>query len=339
MPENARDKRVWILGAGFSRHAGGPLMNDLFSQGSDELFDTTSGSLQPRLRRVGKIYRSHSQGRRVKLWSDPEQFMETLDNPIFAPGRLSRIAGTDESLKELRLLTKIRFCEEVQRPVRGFCAKSDRGAPYVHWLKRLDSRDVLVTFNYDLLIETAAREAGVCLNKVGPSWSDDDLPLSSEWPVLLKLHGSVDWFQSEDGRIGRYETGDDHMNCLANNRMPFIGTPGNAKGEMKAMMGNSWKRATEAIRNARSIHIVGYRFPQSDSNSVLALAREMTREECEINIVLGKGKGSPEVDRIQNLLKYVAGNDSSNVVDLYAQDYMSADRHWARNLDPPRILH
>jgi hypothetical protein len=339
MSEKLRDKRVWILGAGFSRHAGGPLLSDLFSEGSDELFPSVDDEWGPKLRDVGTIYRNHSGKEGLKLWSDPEQFMERLDNYLFANGTLVNILKDRKirALKELQLLTKIRFCAEVQKPLTGFDPESDRGSPYIHWMKNLEARDVLITFNYDLLIEKAAREAERCLNKVGPNWSDDELPKSPEWPMLLKLHGSVDWFQREDGTIGRCDTGDDYMNFPISNRVPLIGTPGNAKGQMKKMMDDSWRRAAESINFARSIHIVGYRFPQSDSNSVLALAKQMVREDCDVNIVLGKGDGNPDVERIRNLLKYVAGNEFARIVDLYAQDYMCADAYWTHDSDAARV--
>ena len=33
---------VWIVGAGFSRHAGGPLMYDLFSETADAFLEATT---------------------------------------------------------------------------------------------------------------------------------------------------------------------------------------------------------------------------------------------------------------------------------------------------------
>jgi len=65
---------------------------------------------------------------------------------------------------------------------------------YKSFLKRLEPNDYIITFNYDNLIEN-------CLNDLGKNYrlfpdrtNPDGSSLIGEEIVLLKMHGSIDWF-------------------------------------------------------------------------------------------------------------------------------------------------
>src|SRR5690349_15185217 len=85
-------KRVWILGAGFSRALGGPLMNDLLSVAAWRqvlaLYQTQIGredaDLVFWLFHYGWRFQEGSpdpdiSGAGERRWQDAEQFLETLD--------------------------------------------------------------------------------------------------------------------------------------------------------------------------------------------------------------------------------------------------------------------
>ena len=72
-------------------------------------------------------------------------------------------------------------------------------ALYRHFVRRLNPSDKIFTFNYDTLLETAL-EAERIPYRLFPYrfsdevWAGNIVDSSKEEVVLLKLHGSVDWF-------------------------------------------------------------------------------------------------------------------------------------------------
>jgi hypothetical protein len=71
---------------------------------------------------------------------------------------------------------------------------------YLDFVRRVRPRDVIVTFNYDLLLESALDLVGVPYRRfpnrysdVGPGMSTIDSDAEAEEVLVLKPHGSVDW--------------------------------------------------------------------------------------------------------------------------------------------------
>ena len=66
---------------------------------------------------------------------------------------------------------------------------------YRKFAKQLSPNDVVLTFNYDTLLEQALDEIGKPYTLTPEWWLSRDLPESGqEYVDLLKLHGSVDWY-------------------------------------------------------------------------------------------------------------------------------------------------
>lgn len=184
-------KRVWILGAGFSRSLGGPLMNYLLSLDAKRRIATSYSDefVQGELERVFWLYHAGTNFAEgtlahdvkfagVKLWHDAEKFLEMLD-------AAARGESVERTLIQdlLKLLTQQSLLTErcsfssdpaeldslfasAKRVVAASCrtflkgldeAKArakERWRPYQQWLGALGSNDSLVTFNYDLVLET-----------------------------------------------------------------------------------------------------------------------------------------------------------------------------------------
>ena len=74
-------------------------------------------------------------------------------------------------------------------------------APYQVFVQRLKPGDIVVTFNYDTLLESVLDESGVNYRHFfytdeNKSWADTSM--ESIWGeseiIILKMHGSIDWF-------------------------------------------------------------------------------------------------------------------------------------------------
>jgi len=218
-------KRVWILGAGFSRPLGGPLLPDLmrpevkenlaatypeapYRKGDDGLHD-----LVLRLYGHGSKYQQGkfnnmltSEGENI--WADAEQFLDYLDTAVAggpsspAFKRLSMVVdmvanrfrlGTD-SVKQV-----LRLSRAAKRLVAGTCSaflagadpNTERWEPYVKWAKTLGSNDTIITFNYDCVLELLNTQSkNIHVVRLG---GDPGAPGCAR---LLKLHGSVNWMIS-----------------------------------------------------------------------------------------------------------------------------------------------
>ncbi len=338
-----QEKNVWIVGAGFSRHAGGPLMNELFSETADHFVDFDGMPLRDQLIRVGKLFRAFLPGgeRKKTLWQDAEQFLERLDDlvlrnrPQSLIGELARFFWNPPpmgNIEELRWFVTARLCMEVNDYVEDLEMTSDRVSPYKHWIDRLDERDFILSFNYDMLIE---KVSGETIEALAPHEAVDESNIN-----LIKLHGSVDWARDRDDKWSRRATGNKWWalkDTLHSEVRPYIGMPGVSKGRFTTQFKGLWDYAENAIAGAQVIHIVGYRFPESDSVASLRLLNALRKNtSCPtVNIVLGSNEETPDVRRLSRLVKANLGENSKvNVLPMYAQDYLLLDGQAWHNPDP-----
>lgn len=215
-------KRVWILGAGFSRPLGGPLLPDLMRPEVMENLDATypsapyrqnSGDLHQVVLKAYGYGSKFQQGRPrgtgdvpgENIWADAEQFLDYLDtaaaggpsSPAFK--RLSRVVAAATShfgFKDGTGADALRLSRVAKRLVAGTCSaflvgadlETERWEPFVKWAKSLGANDTIISFNYDCVVEF--------LNKVSKNihvvrlGGDQSNPGHAR---LLKLHGSVNW--------------------------------------------------------------------------------------------------------------------------------------------------
>lgn len=316
--EESKKSSVWIIGAGFSRHAGGPLMNELFNCKFDA--DFVGEGDQSELQMISHIYRlfgpreyrRSNETSPLVLWNNPEQFLEMLETDY----EVDYGTGTRVKLSSVRNNAHFRLCHEVNHYIHSLESQPecDRLAPYRYWVSKIREGDTIVSFNYDTLVETASEIEGVFINT----------PLPYHKPLidkinLLKLHGSVTW--NDEGRPI-----DDEKD-----RSPrFIATPGAAKGSRTKIMANHWHFATNAISSAECVYILGYRFPESDSIALMRLLHPMRdNKSLVVKVVLGIHTDTPEIIRLRKLLGYhVKGESRLEIIPLYAQDYLISDNSW-----------
>lgn len=186
--------RVIFLGAGFSAPAGLPLGAELFQSVRDGI--------------------THEQGRDNHVERDLARYIEYLDD---CSGRSHRPEHIDyeqflaflDTEHYLRLKGKDTWSDEgneSQLMLRRGIARvlidrsPDRSPPlYQDFARRLDTTDMIFTFNYDTLLEQALDDVGVAY-RLFPDrfteidWSSATTDNSLKEVVVIKLHGSIDWF-------------------------------------------------------------------------------------------------------------------------------------------------
>jgi hypothetical protein len=322
-------RRVWILGAGFSQSLGGPLLVDLFRQERQgTLVHLYKEADFPGLARICDGVRLlYNYGRRQGHWANAETFIAQVDVASdrgsehlmqYLQGVMSSASYRDDTT-ELRVSLNddhqrllVPLLRSVRQALAVECSRflqwthPEVWMPYDSWGRSLDPAcDTVVTFNYDLVLETIG---GDRLNAVLPHEN-----VNSGAVPVYKLHGSVDWINSI-GR-SRYDVARvSPKDALNETERPLaMGVPGASKmGSNEGPFSPLWGSAMKAIRDAQEICIIGYSFPISDAYSVdqiLRAIRENQQKHLRIDLVFGgPGVGEGTATRAMSLLRSCKGS-------------------------------
>jgi hypothetical protein len=344
-------KTVWVLGAGFSRPLGGPLLPELLSEASASRLEASfsrewapalfGGNTEPP-GKARKVY-SDNGPRGTNLWADAEQYLDALNAAV--------VGGADSSTWKLiaKLVDPLRVDAVEDAALRIMVAECcaflkdanpnmEKWQPYRTWSKQLHPEDAVITFNYDRVLEELA-EVGGNLEVMIPGQATKEL---SRAPVF-KLHGSVDWRRDEkDGSISQF---DKTYAVVAPRQNIVIASPGPSKKKETESLQGLWDGAMAQLRQADSIVFVGYRFPETDAISrqqlLGAIGANRQRVLC-LHTVLGASTAKPAPQRLKGMLGHALrlqnrvvlqrpfGGDISGVQPcytldlhpLYAQDFL-----------------
>lgn len=158
---------------------------------------------------------------------------------------------------------------------------------------------LLVTFNYDLFIETICNylgkeiivKYGIKLNQnpYHETTNIDGRILGQKYIQLLKLHGSFNWFnmsESENADIDNIVSLEQNdIDDIFNENVPFYIPMSNTK--YKYFEGNFcktlWKKMNYYIANAEELNFIGYGFPRTDFDNLILFS---TFKEKVKNIVI-----------------------------------------------------
>ena len=209
---NRPSYRLFVLGAGFSVPAGLPLGNDLLKRVREYVRDSSqdygwNGPLEQEIEEWSSLYPDESIDlERVLAYSHRKHYLRLLgSDEYFEHGSRSIVAAL----------------QAIQR-ILIQATPSNTPKLYRDFAQRLCPSDVVLTFNYDTLLEQALDDIGKPYTLTPEWWLETD-PGGSEpkFVDLLKLHGSIDWYDRYylDTAMRRYtEQGHD-----VSNRDPIFG--------------------------------------------------------------------------------------------------------------------
>lgn len=277
--------RVFVLGAGASRHAGYPLTAELTRQLVAWLEKHSDESRHFRMALDALQQFGLSQG-----VDDIESILDQAANSV--KGLAIALGDSIEGLFiELRR----------QAATRAGYASFARGG--------FQPGDAVITFNYDDAVETALKSVGKwkVWDGYGFTIREPETIDRGSPSLVLKLHGSVNWWASLfAGRMGasafdsrhilglRPVISDDHMIALGyhderdpacpkrtaklqvmiapfrKKRFFFSTSYGDEYGDF---FDSLWQRAEDALSRASVVYVAGYSMPQSDER-----ARELLLE-------------------------------------------------------------
>lgn len=258
---SSRPARVFILGAGASACCGIPLTNGLLPEVLP-LIDSAR-SHDRLLQFIAYQYPYFTE--KWRNYPRLEEFLSLLDVYLLFSNKVkSKHAFEDDEVETLRreLLraVSIYLCQKAQ-------AINIKKTRLFHLANRLAPGDVVITFNWDFLLELALFEA-----KRDYSYVRDENKIS-----ILKLHGSVDWFDSKSislrsdrifdlvqdiGRINVYKYF--KFPTVEKRIVPVIIPPVANKQFEHSEFDQLFKEAWAAMRWADEIHILGFSLPPED---------------------------------------------------------------------------
>jgi hypothetical protein len=180
---------VYVVGAGFSAGLGYPLTKSLLIDVWDRLED------QPRtqLREIIKFHHPAFSAKRKTSFPDIEQLLTEIavNLDLFDASRPAEGNFTKTQLQDARedlLFTIAQWFHDLYEQASGTSWLSD----IVKRLKRENA--AIVSFNWDLILDQLLFEDGLSSEHYGLS---EDI---GSGPLLLKPHGSLNWYESSQIR-------------------------------------------------------------------------------------------------------------------------------------------
>ena len=194
--EETRRYRIIFLGAGFSKPAGLPLGFELWNE-----IRKRASILWGRASKFHDDVRTYQAFRRDCYGTDLpedqidfEEFLGFLDVEFFLGLRGGDTWSDDGN--ETQILVKTLIGEILTERTPQSEEISDL---YLEFARRLKPNDLILTFNYDVLLERALERVGKAYRlfpnrytKIHAHYAEIDS--SKDEVILLKVHGSVDWF-------------------------------------------------------------------------------------------------------------------------------------------------
>jgi SIR2-like protein len=362
----ADKKTVWVLGSGFSRPLGGPLLNDLLSWRGMRQFDRFQVKDHAK-QYVNVLFNSglkdpEKHGRSANafhLWADAEEFLDFVDTATQKGSPLTALLdkvgqqGNFVDVRRSAIQSVAADCSFDQFTDVGL----EAWEPFRDWSKALTPNDVVITFNYDTVVERLQKHLekngdsqGLFADSIVPAWEEPKW--QRKITRVYKLHGSVSWTYKPDDPTGWHYQEVPTWWTEPVPRLPLIGMPGPSKQQFKdAHFKELWGYAAAALEQADVIVFLGYRFPPSDSQARKELFAAIKRNDkpyLRIHTVLGPNTNHEDSVRLSRMLgvvlnsagRYEAPNDDSytetevrqrsyRVVrqPLYVQDFFTVLNH------------
>jgi hypothetical protein len=321
-------KVVWVLGSGFSKSLGGPLLADLLSDRSGRearlrLKETTATAEPPRdYEQVYKVFAEHQRDNEKSKgltphWDHAEEFLTFVDSAeqnavrkVLLKGWLPGDQHGDDDVTNFRRNAVQAVASECHFLYAASVHDDESWLPYIRWgNERAVDTDTIVTFNYDLVLEKLGQSGIVPpIGRGGVLTPDAKPPQVANVPIF-KLHGSVDWFDDE---YGDYSRRTDFVVAVKKGLTPLIGTPGMSKRKVKKRLAPLWEASQKALQRADVVVFLGYRSPPSDPDARAFILDAISTIEGvngapkhrRVHLVLGPNTNDPAVARMEKLVQF-----------------------------------
>ncbi len=339
-------ERVWIIGAGFSRGVGGPLLDDLLSMRTYRRLKFEYPALHDSRHAYWVYYLFHHGSRYPegdvpgysgtpkggsRWFKNAEDFLEQLD-----------IASSDESSAERRhlqlLLNEIanRYLSKVRTLSKhGGAIRRDHVKDHIPTFEELGATALrLMAAECSWYVPIPERISEVERTIPYLSWAKsldaDDAILTfnydclverlrsdfsvklldsteTDGPQLFKMHGSADWQASGRGTI--QETIRREPAPEDEEYRPIMGMPGNSKLQLRRYdLSAIWELAKAELLAASDVYIIGYGMPESDASArEFLVAALAANQRPRLDVTIVLGDDEFRSKRLQATLRQAIG--------------------------------
>jgi len=334
----ANNTNVYLLGAGFSADAGLPTIADFLNQMRDSTDWLAQQGRQAELAAVGAVlefrHNAAAAGYRVNVDLDniedlfslaaalPQQavsrnvqaaigatlnYSQMRSRPPEARMRVSPIRGWPITpawrAAARRVSTASSDSEDVESSVYDYYAAVLAGRTSS---TENPNRNVVITFNYDLLLEQALDRLGIpfCYGLGRDNVTYDSTARSVPEPaggslLILKLHGSLNWFQREDHSLVVVGSYDD---AIAASGHPYL-VPPTWEKTVSGPARTLWQLALQVLTEASRLIVVGFSFRPGDAHFKYLLAAGLMQNSALRHIVVINPCATRLASQIQSVLR------------------------------------
>ncbi|MCG8028666.1 MAG: SIR2 family protein [Candidatus Thiodiazotropha taylori] len=191
--------RIFVLGAGFSKPAGLPLASELYREvkRSIEAKHGKETKFQRDLDHYIDYRRACDGIEQDEDNIDLEELMSFLDIEHFLGLRGGDTWSEEGNESQLMIRKAIGEVIQLRTP-----QASDLPEEYHKFAKELSPHDIVITFNYDIILERALDHLGKPYRLFQHRYKEigeysNTVDSDKDEVALLKLHGSVDWFSNK----------------------------------------------------------------------------------------------------------------------------------------------
>lgn len=276
MPKPPRIREtVYVIGAGFSAGLGYPLTKSLLI----DVWDQLEKPSRTQLEQIIKFHHPAFDEKKKTSFPDIEQILTEIavNLDLFDASRPKEGNFKKEDLRNTReelLSTIARWFHGIYRTACSSSWLSD-------FVTRLRNENAaVVSFNWDLILDHMLFEKDLCSKSYGLS---DTL---ASGPILLKPHGSLNWYESsqisrvaEEKRITIFDHQDSDERVegflrpraikskVGKNYTPLIIPPTYLKDFARPIFRRLWNRCTDILSTPKKLIFLGYSLPAADLHS------------------------------------------------------------------------
>jgi hypothetical protein len=278
-----------------------------------------------------------------RLWRNAEDYLDRLDAAWLSNGKADLVIrnaidvlGKGPGRKRIRdwigndrpnLLTEV--ATAAKRWLADECCvfladadlSTERWTPYRNWADSLSPSDTIITFNYDRVLELLIQSGRDNLLVVDP----EKVNLNNHQTPVFKLHGSVDWTFNPEENVFSVSNNEAARKSLPNQF--GIATPGPSKKQSTKLLKLLWSRALQRLSNAQAAYLLGYGFPETDTEALSAILGAMWSKRPDPTgvrpwIVLGPDVTDDRIQRVAGIFRHLY-NASEVTLPMYAQDFIA----------------
>lgn len=316
-------RRIFVLGSGFSKSFLPSLptlkdLNALIPEGIPDEF--------PHLKEYCRNFLALCNGEKEYL--GVEQLATCILSAQIFPGEKERLYHASLRFEMLRFIARVIRQKESVKGRASFVLKNFLKSCANH--ASTGVRDtLLLSFNYDTLIETAIADNPELSEQVSVDYcvridpaDRSALRDKHEYTVdLIKLHGSLNWFPVKGAygdldlkNVCQVEVQDRSFPIYSEDTPIYIPMAHAKESFLRGSLFNLlWSKAEYYLKNAEEISFLGYGFPQTDLNNLEFLLRHRDKFK---NVVVYEDENSADLERLRALL----GKDV--VIDCDAKKFL-----------------